>query len=78
MRVSAFIAFGGLSVFFIFALWCMCVVSGRESRREEQMWRFDPRVCSKGICIGDCDKCNRNLPFGEEEVNGSGEETGCN
>ena len=33
---------------------------------ELNLWRFDGNVCDHGICIGDCDKCGRNLPFSEE------------
>ena len=35
--------------------------------QEKTLWRFDGNICDHGICIGDCDKCNRNLPFQEEE-----------
>jgi len=36
----------------------------------EDLWRFSDGVCDHGICIGDCDKCPRNLPFSEEENDG--------
>ena len=34
---------------------------------DSNLWRFDGNICDHGICPGDCDKCNRNLPFGETE-----------
>ena len=34
---------------------------------DSNLWRFDGNICDHGICPGDCDKCNRNLPFQEEE-----------
>lgn len=34
---------------------------------ELNLWRFDGAICDHGICIGDCDKCNRGLPFADVE-----------
>ena len=37
-------------------------------------WRYKPEMCDHGICVGDCDICDREddeeeelLPFQEEE-----------
>ena len=57
-------------------LYCCAVVASDADRREEEMlrkeeekklWGFRQDVCDHGICVGDCDKCNRNLPFQEVE-----------
>ena len=37
-----------------------------QKTEDKELWRFDGNVCDHGTCVGDCDKCNRNLPFGEE------------
>ena len=38
-------------------------------------WKYKPEKCDHGVCVGDCDICNRDddeeelLPFQEEEDN---------
>lgn len=62
-------------LFMIGCLYCCAVVASEADRREEEMlrkdekklWGFRQDVCDHGICVGDCDKCQRNLPFQEED-----------
>ena len=63
-------------LFMWFCLYACVKVASDADRREEEMlrkdeekklWGFRQDVCDHGICIGDCDKCSRNLPFQEEE-----------
>lgn len=42
----------------------------RGYRGEIVLWKFRGDICDHGICIEDCDRCGRVLPFMEGEDNG--------
>lgn len=45
----------------------------RGYRGEIVLWAFRGEICDHGICIEDCDKCNRVLPFKDESEEKDGE-----
>lgn len=30
-------------------------------------WRYDPEKCDHGVCVGDCDRCDRDVDADEDD-----------
>ena len=56
-----------LAVVAVAAVYPVFRISSHESRREEtELWGYS-KACDYVQCIGDCDRCSKNLPFGGDD-----------
>ncbi len=33
-------------------------------------WKYDPEKCDHGVCVGDCDRCDREITEDEDRQEG--------
>ena len=43
---------------------------GRAMTMSVWRWKYDPEKCDHGVCVGDCDRCDREITEDEDRQEG--------